>query len=103
MMVIVTPLHEHYSSAHLNHVIEQMRRLGPPKIRAYFDPVSGAWMAQEGTHRLRAAKRLGIPPVMVPVRWPRSRKALRRARFAASLRGHAFELVNVAPIPAPHS
>ena len=95
-MVVVTPLHAHYSPAHLDHVVAQMRRLGPPKIRAYFDTVSRAWMAQEGTHRLRAAKLLDIPPVMVPVHWPRSRKALDRARFAARLRGHAFKSVDVA-------
>jgi hypothetical protein len=94
-VVVVTPLHAHYSPAHLDYVIEQMRRLGPPKIRAYFDAVSGAWMAREGTPRLRAAKLLDLPPVMVPVRWPHSHKALDRARFAALLRGHAFERVDV--------
>lgn len=68
----------------------------PPRIRAYYDSVSGAWMAQEGTHRLRAARLLGMVPVMVPVRWPRSSKALARARFAAFLRGHDFERVEIA-------
>lgn len=93
--VIVTPLHEHFSPSHLIDVVATMRRLGPPRIRAYFDPQSGAWFAQEGTHRLRAAMLLGVAPVMVPVRWPRSRAALERARYAAVQRGHAFNRVLV--------
>lgn len=95
-MIVVTPLHEHFSPPHLEHVVSEMRRLGAPRIRAYLDVETGAWLAQEGTHRLRAALRLGIAPVMVHVRWPRSREALERARFAAIERGHVFDRIEVA-------
>lgn len=95
-MTIVTPLHAHFSPAHLADVIQAMRKLGPPRIRAHHDASSGAWLALEGTHRLRAALVLGLAPVMVPVRWPRSQMALERARFAAVERGHVFARVEVA-------
>ncbi len=91
----MTPLHEHYSPSHLERVVSEMRRRGAPRIRAYLDVETGAWMAQEGTHRLRAAQQLGIDPVMVPVRWTRGSAALERARFAAIQRGHTFERVEV--------
>lgn len=87
----VTPLHDHYSPAHLVDVVERMRVLGRPRIRAYFDRAYGVWFALEGTHRLRAAKALGLVPVLVPVPWPRSAAALERARFAAVLRAHTFD------------
>lgn len=88
--VVVTPLHAHYSPAHLQHVVREMRRRGPPHIRAYLDAETGTWFALEGTHRLRAAKHLSLVPVMLAVPWPRTRKALIRARHAAETRGHVF-------------
>lgn len=96
MTTVVTPLHAHYSPAHLADVTDRMRDLGPPRIRAYLDLDTGAWFALEGTHRLRAAFSLGLAPVMVPVRWSRGRVALERARFAAVERGHVFARVEVA-------
>lgn len=96
MSTIVTPLHAYYSPAHLDVVVDKMRRLGPPRIRASFDLVSGSWFALEGTHRLRAALALGLAPVLVRTRWPRGCAALERARYAAIIRGHTFERVEVA-------
>lgn len=96
MSTVVCPLHEHYDPEHLEHVVSEMTRRGPPRIRASLDPVTGAWFAAEGTHRLRAAKRLGLAPVMVPVPWRRGRKALEAARHAAAIRGHVFPTVSVA-------
>lgn len=93
-MTIVTPLHAHFSPAHLDHVVGEMRRRGAPRIRAYHDTVSGAWYALEGTHRLRAAVALDVVPILVPVRWPRSGAALERARHALR-RAHAFPRVDV--------
>ena len=93
---VVTPLHEHFSPARLAQVVAEMRRRGPPRIRAYFDAVSVAWFCFEGTHRLRAALQLGIAPVLVPVRWHRGPAALVRARHAARIRGHVFARVEVA-------
>lgn len=88
----IVPLHHYFRQSHLERVIEQMRTLGAPKIRACHDPVSGAWFALEGTHRLRAAKALGLTPIPVPVKWKRGQKALIRARHAIALRGHTFEV-----------
>lgn len=96
-MIVVTPLHHYYRPAHLSHVISEMRRLGAPRIHAYFD--GEVWFAREGTHRLRAAKALGITPIMVPVRWRRTAAALERARYAAIRDGHLFDRVEVADEP----
>lgn len=93
-MTIVNPLHHYYRPAHLAHVIGEMRRLGPPRLRGYFD--GEVWHMREGTHRLRAAKALGLAPVLVPVPWRKTRAALERARFAAVRNGHVFDRVVVA-------
>lgn len=86
--MIVAPLHRHFSQDHLERVILEMRRRGAPVIRAYQD--ESAWLAREGTHRLRAAFLLGIAPILVAVPWWRSRAALERARFAAIEYGYVF-------------
>lgn len=88
--MIVVPLHAHFSPERLERVTAEMRRRGPPRIRAFHDIESGAWLSLEGTHRLRAASALGLVPVMVSVRWPRSQAALVRARYAIARRGHTF-------------
>lgn len=93
--VTVTPLHQHFSPARLAQVLDTMLRVGAPRIRAYFDAVSNAWYALEGTHRLRAAHLLGVAPILVPVRWPRRATALDRARYAAPRRGHVFARIDV--------
>lgn len=90
-VLIVNPLHWYHREAHLAEVVEEMRRRGPPRIRAYWDDVAGIWHAQEGTHRLRAAKQLGLVPTMIPVPWPRTRAALNRARHAARRHAHRFD------------
>ena len=90
-MIVVNPLHHYYRPLHLDHVIAEMRRRGPPVLRAHFD--GEIWHAREGTHRLRAAKFLGLTPVLVPVKWPKSRASLDRARFSAPMTAHMFERV----------
>lgn len=95
-MTVVAPLHRYYSPPHLMEVVRAMRTLGPPRLRAFLDEHTGAWLAAEGTHRLRAARLLGVAPVLVPIRWWRTRAALARARFAAIEYGHAFPRVEVA-------
>lgn len=67
MSIIVNPLHHYYRPPHLEHVISEMRRLGPPRIRAYLDgevwacarrhaPIAsmqGAWnCTRDGTCRM---------------------------------------------------
>ena len=91
--MVVNPPHLHFRQTHLDHVIAEMRHRGPPVLRAYYD--GDMWHAREGTHRLRAAKILGLTPVIVPVRWRRSGASLVRARFAATRAGHEFDQVEI--------
>lgn len=88
-MILVNPPHGHFSQEHLNHVIGEMRKRGAPRLRAYFD--GEIWHAREGTHRLRAAKALGLTPILIPAPWQRTGAALTRARYAAMRNAHVFE------------
>lgn len=93
--VFVNPPHHRFRPDHLDHVIAEMCRRGPPVIRASWDAQHGVWHAREGTHRLRAALALGLVPVIVRVLWNRTTKARERARFAALRNAHAFDRVEV--------
>jgi hypothetical protein len=93
MTVGVNPLHHYYRESHLEHVIGEMRRRGPPVLRAHFD--GEIWHAREGTRRLRAAKKLGLAPIFVPAPWGKSKAALERARLAFLVCGHIFDRVEV--------
>ena len=55
-------VHAHYNEAHLQDVIESMRTLKAPRIRAVWSDVYNAWCALEGCHRIRAARMLGLTP-----------------------------------------
>ena len=55
-------VHNHYDEGHLAAVIEDMRRLGAPTIKAVWMEVYNHWAALEGCHRIRAAKALGLTP-----------------------------------------
>lgn len=92
--VIVCPLHHHFRPDHLERVTEQMRTLGPPRLRGHVDS-SGFIFLREGTHRIRAAHALGLVPIVVNEPWWRSRPSLMRARWAARLRGLRFDTVAV--------
>jgi hypothetical protein len=91
--VRINPLHGYYRADHLERVVQEMRHRGPPTIRAYFD--GDTWHAREGTHRLRAAKILGLAPTLVCVAWRRSVTALQRARFQADRHAHVFNFADV--------
>ena len=54
---------------HLAEVMEAMRELGTPVIRAVWMEVYGAWVALEGSHRLAAAAELGIFPEIEQVQY----------------------------------
>lgn len=93
--MIVCPLHWYYSPEHLDDVAAEMLLRGPPRLRGYLDTDAGAFLLREGTHRIRAAQRLGIVPVLVPIPWWRSRGRLPSARIAARTRGLVFADVNL--------
>ena len=58
-------VHDHYSEEHLAEVIEEMKKLGAPKIRAVWMECYDHWAALEGCHRIRAAKELGLTPEII--------------------------------------
>jgi len=60
-------LHNHYNEEKLSQVMDQMKKMGAPEIRAIWSEVHGEWMAVEGCHRLRAAAALGIQPVIINI------------------------------------
>jgi hypothetical protein len=55
-------VHNHYDEGHLAEVIEEMKTLGAPTIKAVWMEVYNHWAALEGCHRIRAAKALGLTP-----------------------------------------
>jgi hypothetical protein len=55
-------VHQHFDAAHLEAVKEKMLELGAPKIKAVRMDCYGFWVALEGSHRIRAAKKLGFMP-----------------------------------------
>lgn len=95
MATRINPLHGYFRPDHLDHVVAEMLRRGPPVLRACWDPVGGLWHAREGTHRLRAAHLLGLAPILVPVPWKCSASGRERARHAAARHAHTFERVVV--------
>ena len=60
-------VHRHYDEKHLTEVIEEMKKLGTPKIKAIWCAELDAWLALEGCHRLRAAFTLGLTPIIEDV------------------------------------
>lgn len=53
----------------LARVVEEMRTLGAPEIRVVWDDMNGIWHAADGTHRLTAAHKLGLTPVLTEITW----------------------------------
>lgn len=52
---------------HLREVIDEMKILGTPHIRAVYDETYDAFIALEGSHRIAACKLLGITPIIEEV------------------------------------
>ena len=67
-MQIILP-HSHYDPEHLDRVMREMQTLGAPTLRGVWVECWGAWVALEGSHRLRAAHALGLTPEMVQVEY----------------------------------
>jgi hypothetical protein len=67
MAMTILLLHDDYSDAHLEDVKRDMVVLGAPRIKAVEH--SGAWVAIEGCHRIRAAKALGLVPEIEAVEY----------------------------------
>lgn len=52
---------------HLEYVSNEMKRLGPPRLRAIWLRRLGVWFAAEGSHRIAVAHRDGIVPVLIDI------------------------------------
>jgi hypothetical protein len=65
--VQVALLHDHFDADHLDAVAGEMAMLGAPVLRAVWSEGHGCWFALEGCHRLRAAHRLGLMPMIVEI------------------------------------
>jgi hypothetical protein len=65
--VEIVLLHDHYREDHLAAVVSEMQTLGAPVLRAAWSGGHGCWYALEGCHRLRAAHKLGLMPLIVEV------------------------------------
>ncbi len=61
-MNLILP-HSYFDQKHLEEVISEMKTKGAPIIKAV-DTGEGVWVALEGSHRIRAAKELGLIPVI---------------------------------------
>lgn len=62
--------HDHFDADHLKAVIDEMRVVGAPTIKAVdMTATWGAYVALEGCHRIRAAAALGLTPVIEEVEW----------------------------------
>ena len=50
--------------SHLEKVMTAMQTLGAPTVKAAWDECYGMWVALEGSHRIVAAQRLGLMPII---------------------------------------
>ena len=66
-MMSIALYHKHYNAEHLESVKKEMEVMGAPEIRAIWSEMYGLWMAVEGCHRIRAAKELGLEPVIIDI------------------------------------
>jgi hypothetical protein len=62
-------VHKHYDDAHLEEVKAEMANLGAPVIKAVWMECYGLYAALEGCHRIRAAKDLGLTPIIDEVEY----------------------------------
>jgi hypothetical protein len=60
---------KHFDSKKLEAVKQQMETLGTPSIHAVYIECHDMYAALEGCHRIRAAKELGLTPVIIDVEY----------------------------------
>lgn len=94
----ITLYHKHYDEQHLDEVKEIMEHRGAPVIRAIWSECYGVWMAVEGCHRIRAAKALGLTPVIKDISEQQSvRMQVDGESVRISVKALAAELSDDAP------
>jgi len=62
-------VHKHFDEKHLAEVKSEMVERGAPVIKAVWMEVYGCFAAMEGCHRIRAAKDLGLTPVIEEIEY----------------------------------
>ena len=62
-------LHGGYDAQKLEAVKAEMQTLGAPTIKAVWMDCYGHWAALEGCHRIRAAKALGLTPIIEEIEY----------------------------------
>ena len=75
MIMKILLFHEDFDINHLQEVIEEMKTLGAPVIKAVWVECQNMWYALEGCHRIRAAKELGLSPVIDEIDYEDGRNA----------------------------
>ena len=63
-MTTIALAHDHYDAAHLAEVQAEMLTLGVPTIKAVWIECYNMYAALEGCHRIRAARNLGMTPII---------------------------------------
>ena len=74
MIMTIILVHNDYDEQHLIEVKDKMQTLGATKIHAVWEDCYCTWQALEGCHRIRAAKELGLTPIIIPVEWSETRQ-----------------------------
>ena len=54
---------------HLEKIIDEMKILGTPTIKAFYDESENMYIAINGSHRLMACKHLGLTPELEEVEY----------------------------------
>lgn len=67
--MLIALYHNDYDKEHLKKIIEKMKILGSPKIKAIWIEAYECWAALEGCHRIRAAKKLGLTPEIIEIKY----------------------------------
>ena len=62
-------VHDHYDANHLDMVKAEMIERGAPVIKAVWMEAYDLYAALEGCHRIRAAKDLGLTPIIDEVEY----------------------------------
>ena len=98
-MTSIILTHAHYDPDHLEAVKGEMTRRGAPVIRAIWSEVYASYLAVEGCHRIRAAKELGLTPVVKDITHNKTVRlqsddeivTVKVADLAAELEGSAYQ------------
>lgn len=99
-MAAIVLYHKSYNEQHLAAVKSEMERRGAPVIRCIWSEMHGLWLAVEGCHRIRAARALGLTPIVKDVS---GQKQVQYQQDGESIRTSVAKLTAELNDNAPHS